>query len=882
MKIILGLIFIINLSLCDYERFFCHDIPFCNRNMFWEDQAPVYYIDFSKIKVDHENSIINAKLINANKEYLTNAKDLDVNIYVLKYGMFRVVINDENTKRFKLTEEDSPFNVVGLKKNLKNVKISQSEKAFVLYYYSKNSNTKYELTINYQPFKITYRSDKNIIFIINSRNLFDMEFPSQDFKITEKDSMSSIKLDVLFPESYLFTGLPERYSGSLSLSDTLDDEYYHFYNIDMFKYQKLPYSGLYGVIPFIMSHSHGGQITSGFIWNNPSETFIGIKTFPEGKNVLWLSESGIFDFAFFSDGQIGKFYKKFMKLIGPAAMPPQYAFGHHQSRYAYKTLDMIKEIDNKFDEYDIPYESIWFDIDHTDGKRYFTWDKNFKGVEEFLEDYITNKGRQPTLIIDPHIKVDKWYFLYYEASSKGYLIKNEGKEFVGKCWCGNAAYLDFFDKRVQQYWTALINNTESYFFNLKLKNVWNDMNEPSVFEIDRNTVPKTAIINYNNSQHELREAHNIYGLFMHRTTYDALVEKYGERPFVLTRAFYLGSHRTAATWTGDIVSSFESLEGTLSTLLSLSISGYSFIGTDIGGFADNGEPELYVRWYQNGIFYPFFRSHSHEHSYRREPWLFEEKVFENIKASIITRYQLLNYIYTQFAKHRFTGMPLMIPIYFKYQNEFTLDNKYLNTEYFFGDYLLIRPVLTKDEHFDNKVSVYLNEDERWFDYYTHEEILNKGKIEYAVSYDHCGVFYKGGSVILKKMRPRRSSKMMIKDPFTIYIIVGKNNTAEGEMYFDDNTSFDFENGLYSYGIVEFKSNEVSYHWTHSQYTVDVGVEKVVVLGIKNKVNSVSIDGVECDFTQTDKEITVYKIEKKFRIYTQDTGNSRKNKILFNF
>ena len=30
----------------------------------------------------------------------------------------------------------------------------------------------------------------------------------------------------------------------------------------------------------------------------------------------------------------------------------------------------------RFEEEDIPYDVLWLDIEHTDGKRYFTWDSN--------------------------------------------------------------------------------------------------------------------------------------------------------------------------------------------------------------------------------------------------------------------------------------------------------------------------------------------------------------------------------------------------------------------------------------------------------------------------------------------------------------------------
>ena len=36
--------------------------------------------------------------------------------------------------------------------------------------------------------------------------------------------------------------------------------------------------------------------------------------------------------------------------------------------------------------------------------------------------------------------------------------------------------------------------------------------------------------------------------------------------------------------------------------LSLSISGISFVGADVGGFFGNPDAELMMRWYQTGAF----------------------------------------------------------------------------------------------------------------------------------------------------------------------------------------------------------------------------------------------------------------------------------------
>ena len=46
-------------------------------------------------------------------------------------------------------------------------------------------------------------------------------------------------------------------------------------------------------------------------------------------------------------------------------------------------------------------------------------------------------------------------------------------------------------------------------------------------------------------------------------------------------------------------------------LLTIGLSGIPFSGADVGGFFGNPEPELLTRWYQAGIYYPFFRAHAH-------------------------------------------------------------------------------------------------------------------------------------------------------------------------------------------------------------------------------------------------------------------------------
>ena len=95
---------------------------------------------------------------------------------------------------------------------------------------------------------------------------------------------------------------------------------------------------------------------------------------------------------------------------------------------------------------------IWLDIEHTDGKRYFTWDPvKFPSPDKMIEN-VASKGRKMVTIIDPHIKVDNNYYIYSGAKEADiYVKKPGGGEFNGWCWPGNSAYIDFTDPRAREW-----------------------------------------------------------------------------------------------------------------------------------------------------------------------------------------------------------------------------------------------------------------------------------------------------------------------------------------------------------------------------------------------------------------------------------------------
>lgn len=205
------------------------------------------------------------------------------------------------------------------------------------------------------------------------------------------------------------------------------------------------------------------------------------------------------------------------------------------------------------------------------------------------------------------------------------------------------------------------------------------MNEPSMFNGPEITFPKDAL-HLNGFEH--RSVHNMYGMSQMRATFKGHLERsmYERRPFILTRATFVGSQRFGAVWTGDNTADWEHLKISIPMCLSFSVAGMSFVGADIGGFFKNPDMELMVRWYQAAAYQPFFRSHAHIDTKRREPWLFGDQAINIIRDAVHARYSLLYYWYTLFYINEISGKPPMLPLWVEFPAEtglFDIDDQHM-------------------------------------------------------------------------------------------------------------------------------------------------------------------------------------------------------------
>ena len=66
--------------------------------------------------------------------------------------------------------------------------------------------------------------------------------------------------------------------------------------------------------------------------------------------------------------------------------------------------------------------------------------------------------------------------------------------------------------------------------------------------------------------------------------------KDGDRPFVLSRAFFAGSQRHGAIWTGDNAATWEHMQISVPMLLSISLAGMPFCGALLACTPHRSEP----------------------------------------------------------------------------------------------------------------------------------------------------------------------------------------------------------------------------------------------------------------------------------------------------
>ncbi|NWF97177.1 MAG: DUF4968 domain-containing protein [Candidatus Thorarchaeota archaeon] len=658
----------------------------------------------------------------------------------------------------------------------------------------------------------------------------------------------------VMPDDARFYGLGEKTGG-------LDKRgrRYEMWNTDN-AYSTIDADPIYQSNPFLIILSKGKAC--GVFLDNSYRTSFDLGSNSDDSFTIGAS-GGPFDLYVIAGPSMADVVERYASITGRPRFPPRWALGYQQSRWmTYESERDLLDIAEQFRTRRIPCDTIVLDIEYMNEYRLFTWNPVvFPDPSAFVRK-LAKKGFRVMTIIDPGVKVDDSYDMYREGVSKGYFLRRrDGQFYVGIVWPGETVFPDFSRAEVREWFGSKYAGLASCGVS---NSSWIDMNEPSncIYDGLKEEYSMDSVVDSEGRPWEPR-LRNVYGLLMANAVFDGLKATHpGQRPFVLTRSGFSGYQRYAATWTGDIHSTWEHLRMSIPMLLNLGLSAVPFCGADVGGFMGDVTPELLARWYQVGCFYPFFRNHSNMNTARQEPWAFGKEIESVSREYVSLRYRLLRYLYSLARHASRTGHPIMRPMAFEFQDDARAQG--IEDQFMVGPALLVAPVL---EQGSVSRTVYLPAG-KWFDFWTDESFEGPREIVVDAPLELLPVYVRGGSVVPMGTVTENTDK----NQGDLILAVYPQGCGKFEFYEDDGVSQD---GPSATVLFSTESSERSLLLTVGQRKGDWKPprRKLVfeVRGIVRRPSTVCLDGQEITLSV----LRVNDVGSRLRIVTADNGQERR-------
>ncbi len=582
---------------------------------------------------------------------------------------------------------------------------------------------------------------------------------------------------------------------------------------------------MHTAIPFYIGASP--DLAYGVYFDNTHRTYFDFGKSDPTEISYW-ANGGKLDYYFIAGPQVIDVVKGYGYLTGTTPLPRKSVLGYHQSRYSYRSEEELLAVAEGLRSNDIPCSVLYMDIHYMDAYKVFTVDReSFKNFESMLQQ-LKDMGFTVVAIVNPGVKAEEGYGIYEEGLKNSYYVtRPSGEVYYGEVWPKPAVFPDFLRSEVRQWWG------EKYRWLLErgVEGIWNDMNEPTDFTQEIGTLPDDTVHRTDEGDELLhREVHNIYAMLQTISTRTALEElQPDKRPFVLTRAAFAGSQRYAALWTGDNASVWEHLENSIPMLLNLGLSGYSFVGADVGGYRGDCSGELLVRWTQLGAFYPFFRNHSEIDTAPQEPWAYPQGILDITRKYIRLRYRLLTHYYNLMRESTLTGQPAIRPLFYRYQDD--PETYHISDQFLLGDSLLVCPVTRpgmthRQVYFPRGL---------WFDYWTGESIEGGRYLSVVAPLEKMPLYVRAGTILPHDdIDSSDYSNYAEAKTLTMHCYAGDDGYYR--LYLDDGVSYEFKQGRYS--ELEFflkddpEKPELSIEKLHDGYAIPEMSYKYILPGSK--------------------------------------------------
>jgi alpha-glucosidase len=624
-------------------------------------------------------------------------------------------------------------------------------------------------------------------------------------------------------ENEKFVGLGEK-TGNLNRSGRA----YTNWNTDYFAYG-IGDDPLYMSIPFYLGiHDQGAY---GIFFDNTHKSVFNFGA-STNRFIYFSAEDGDMDYYFIHQPSVAQIISAYTSLTGRMQMPPKWALGFQQCRYSYYPDTEVYAVAQGFRDKGMPADVIYLDIHHMEAYKVFTFDGEKFSDPKAMIATLKKKGFKVVVIMDPGIKTQAGYLPYEEGLEKGLLVNYpDGQTYEAQVWPGWCAFPDFTKEETRVWWAEKM----AFYTEAGVDGFWTDMNEPASWG---QFTPNLIEFEYEGQKASHRKARNIYGMQMARSAQEGSVfQNPNKRPFVLTRSGFSGIQRYAAAWTGDNVASEEHMLAGIRLINSLGLSGVSFAGYDVGGFAGEASKSLFARWMSIGAFAPFYRAHSMINSNDAEPWAFGEEVEEISRNYMKLRYRMLPTLYSKFYASSLNGLPLAESLAIQFSDDELIYQSAFQNQYLFADAFLVAPVESTKEI----TKVYLPEG-NWYYLFSDQNFAGEQVIYQDCPLNYLPVYVKGGQIFTLQSDVENTAG---QHDGVLRIHVYKGQTGSEFLHYEDaGEGLEYLSGAFFKRTISYDPTSKSLRLSPAAGTYSSDFKKLKIYFHGFDATSVSVDGTQ--------------------------------------
>ncbi|WP_428241694.1 TIM-barrel domain-containing protein [Gynuella sp.] len=563
-------------------------------------------------------------------------------------------------------------------------------------------------------------------------------------------------------------------------------------NLDAMGYDASKTDPLYKHIPFYITRRDTASY--GLFYDNLASSWFDLGNELDNYHIKYRSyraEDGDMDLYFMYGSKVLDITKAFVQLTGGTIFGPKWSLGYSGSTMQYtdapNSQELLQGFVDQCAEQAIPCDSFQLSSGYTSigNKRYvFNWNHDKVPSPEAMSDYFHQHGVKLAANIKPCMLHD--HPRYEEARAQGLFIRDSETEEpeISVFWDADGSHLDFTNPDTVTWWQ---NNVKQQLLDKGIDATWNDNNEYEIW--DRNA--RCAGFGREIPISLIRPLHS---LLMMKASYEAQKQHAPTlRPYLISRSGCPGMNRYVQTWSGDNRTNWESLRYNIKMGLGMSLSGLYNIGHDVGGFAGGKpDPELFLRWVQNGVMHPRFTIHSwNDDGSVNEPWMYPE-VTPAIRQAINLRYQLLPYLYNALWQAHSQHEPILRPTFLDHEADPQTFREC--DDYLLGQDLLVASVVEPGQR---QRQVYLPANERgWYDFYDQQWFCGGQTITMAAPLEKLPLLVRAGTVIPTSSRTAAVNKDQDNErQLAIFPLMGSGH-SQTDIFDDDGESYGYQQEQY--------------------------------------------------------------------------------------